>query len=179
MSAPTDVKDTEVTVALGDDVLGSFPVDNTIGTTSVLNDDYGTASVSVMLPADVPLGATVELTLTGAQTGTSVIVPVAIDRADSTTVGTPNKLFANSKGNGVIQYTTTVTAEGGVPVTGEVTIYDGEEPIATTALTAASAGVVTIKLPKLDKGEHDLSVAYAGSETVKPSTSETVTVVVK
>lgn len=177
MSTAADVKDAELVVSLGDQVLGTFPVTTTLGTDPY--DNLGTASVSVQLPADVPLGGTVELTLAGAQTGTSVIVPVAIDRAGSITVGTPNKLFANSKGNGVIQYTTTVTAEGGVPVTGEVTIYDGDEPIATTTLTAASAGVVTIKLPKLDKGEHDLSVAYAGSETVKPSTSETVTVVVK
>ena len=33
-------------------VLGTFPVDNTIGT--ALYDDYGTASVSVELPADAP-----------------------------------------------------------------------------------------------------------------------------
>ena len=179
MTAPSDVKDAEVVVSLGGERLGAFPVDNTVNTTTVLNDDYGTAAVSVTLPDDVPLGGSVELTLTGASTGTSVVVPVPIDRADSTTVGTPNKLFANSKGNGVIKYTTTVTAQFGAEVAGEVTIYDGDEPIATASLTGASAGTVTITLPKLGKGEHELSVAYAGSETVKPSTSEPVTLVVK
>ena len=179
MTAPTDVKDAEIVVSLDGERLGAFPVDSTVNTTTVLNDDYGTAAVSVTLPDDVPLGGSVELTLTGASTGTTVVVPVAIDRADSTTVGTPNKLFANSKGNGVIKYTTTVTAQFGAEVTGEVTIYDGDEPIATASLTGASAGTVTITLPKLGKGEHELSVAYAGSATVKPSTSEPVTLVVK
>lgn len=179
MSARGDVTDSEIVVSLDGEVLGAFPVDNTIGTTAVLNDDYGTASVSVTLPADVPLGGTVELTLSGANTGTSVVVPVTIDRADSTTVGMPNKVEANSKGNGVIKYTATVTAEFGAPVTGEVTIFDGDEVIATATLTASSEGVVKIKLPKLGKGTHELSAMYGGSDTVKPSTSETVTVVVK
>lgn len=175
MSTSADVKDTEIAVSLDGEVLGSFPVDNTIGTQ--VYDDYGTAAVSVVLPADVPLGGTVELTLTGASTGTSVIVPVTIDRADSTTVGVPNKVEANSKGNGVIKFTATVTAEFGAPVAGEVTIYDGDQAIATATL--GSKGVVKVTLPKLGKGTHALSAAYGGSDTVKPSTSEPVNVVVK
>ncbi|GAA5204386.1 5'-nucleotidase C-terminal domain-containing protein [Microbacterium jejuense] len=177
MSTAADLKDSEIAVSLDGLALGSFPVDNTIGT--AVYDDNGTASVSVTLPASVARGTTVELTLTGAQTGTSVVVPVAIDKADSTTVGMPNKTFANSKGNGVIQYKTTVTTEDGTPALGEATIYDGDEAIATVTLTARNGGVVQIKLPKLDKGSHPLSVVYGGSDTVKPSTSATVTVEVK
>lgn len=177
MSAAGDATDAEIVVSLDGEVLGSFPVDNTISTTSVLNDDYGTASVSVTLPADVPLGGTVELTLSGANTGTSVVVPVTIDRADSTTVGVPNKTKANSKGNGVIKFTTSVTAEFGAPVAGEVTVFDGDQAIATATLGAK--GVVKITLPKLGKGTHELSATYSGSDTVKPSSSEPVTVTVK
>lgn len=179
MSAPTDVKDTEIVVSLDGQQLGAFPVDNTIGGVTDLNDNYGTAAISVVLPSDVPLGGHVELTLTGAKTGTSVRVPLAIDKADSTTVGLPNKTFANSKGNGVIQYLTTVTAEFGAVVEGDVTIYDGDEAIATATLTAGNPATVQIKLPKLGKGTHSLWVAYEGSDTVKPSQSEPVTVVIK
>jgi len=177
MSTAADVKDSQITVSLDGVALGSFPVDNTIGTE--VYDNYGTASVSVQLPTSVARGTTVQLTLTGAQTGTSVVVPVAIDKADSTTVGTPNKTLANSKGNGVIQYRTTVTTEDGTPVTGDAIIYDGDEPIATVTLTAKNQGTIQIKLPKLGKGSHPLYVVYGGSDTVKPSTSETVTVEVK
>ncbi|MFH8252432.1 5'-nucleotidase C-terminal domain-containing protein [Microbacterium sp. B2969] len=177
LSTPADVKDTEVKVSLGDTVLGTFPLNNAIGTS--IYDDYGTASVSVVLPSTLTPGSSVTLTLTGASTGTSVVVPIAIDKADSTTVGLPNKTFANSNGNGVIQYETTVTAQWGTPVTGVVTIYDGAQPIATANLTAANNGVVKIKLPKLGKGDHPLSAQYSGSDTVKPSTSATVVVVVK
>lgn len=177
MSTAADVKDSEIAVSLGGVALGSFPVDNTIGT--AVYDDYGTASVSVTLPATVTRGTTVELTLSGARTGTSIVVPVAIDRADSTTVGTPNKTFANSNGNGVIQYAATVTTEDGTPALGTATIYDGETAIATVTLTAASKGSFQVKLPRLSKGSHPLSVVYGGSDTVKSSTSATVTVAVK
>lgn len=178
MTAPGDVKDTEIAVSLDGEVLGTFPVDNTVGT--AVYDDYGTASISVELPADVPLGSAVELVLTGAQTGTSVTVPVAIDRADSVTVGTPNKEFANSKGNGKIKFAVTVTAEFGAAVAGEIVVYDGDVQIATATLVATDeGGAAKITLPKLGKGEHELRAEYGGSDTVKPSASEPVTVVVK
>jgi 5'-nucleotidase len=75
MSAPADVKDTELTVSLDGEVLGTFAVDNTVGTTPF--DEHGTASVSVTLPKEVATG-TGTLTLTGARTGTEVLVPVEL-----------------------------------------------------------------------------------------------------
>lgn len=177
MSTAADVKDTEIVVSLDGEVLGTAPVSTILGTDPY--DNLGTAKVAVTLPADVPLGGHVELTLTGASTGTEITVPVAIDRADSTTVGMPNKVLANSKGNGVIQYTTTVTAQFGAPVAGDVTVYDGDLAIATATITPTSEGVAKIKLPTLTKGTHSLWVQYEGSDTVKPSQSAPVTVVVK
>jgi 5'-nucleotidase len=177
MSAPGDVTDSSVTVSLGGVQLGTFPVDNTIGVRPY--DDYGTADVSVTLPANVPLGGAVTLTLTGAQTGTSALVPVRIDKADSTATGTPNKVLAQSKGKGVIQYQGTITAQFGAAVTGVAKIYDGDQAIATVNVTAADNGVVRLKLPTLGKGSHPLTLVYEGSASVKPSTSATVTVVVK
>ncbi|MCC2031972.1 5'-nucleotidase C-terminal domain-containing protein [Microbacterium allomyrinae] len=174
MSPLSDAKDTEVVVSLGGEALGSFPLDNTIG--AAVYDDYGTASVSVALPADAPVGAA-EFVLTGATTGTSVIVPITtFDRADSVTVGIPNKLIAKQKS--AIQYTVIVVAEGGVRPTGEVTIYDGDAVIATATLTEQSRGIVKVKLPELDKGVHKLSASFAGSDAVRPSTSPKVPVLV-
>jgi 5'-nucleotidase len=175
MSNPDDVKDTEVVVSLDGETLGAFPLDNTIGT--AIYDDYGTASVSVVLPADATVGAT-ELVLTGAATGTTVTVPITtFDRADSTITGSVNKSTVNKKQP--VQFTVRVTAEGGVPVTGEVTIYDGAKVVATETLVADDEGRVKVKLPGLTSGVHELSASYAGSDTVRPSQSESVQVTVK
>lgn len=83
MSTAHDVKDTEVEVRLGDRVLGTATVDNTIGT--AVYDQYGTAAVDVVLPADVASGS-VTLTLVGAQTGTVARTVVEVDSGAPDTV---------------------------------------------------------------------------------------------
>jgi len=77
MSAPADLRDSAMKVSLGHKVLGAFPVDATLGT--AINDEYGTASVTVTLPK-APEGAQV-LTIIGATTGTEVSIPVTIAKA--------------------------------------------------------------------------------------------------
>jgi len=77
MSAPADLRDSSVKVSLGHQVLGTFPVDATLGT--AINDEYGTASVTVTLPKGHE-GSQV-LTITGATTGTKVSIPVTIVKA--------------------------------------------------------------------------------------------------
>jgi 5'-nucleotidase len=174
MSTAADLKDTTVDVSLGGVSLGSFPLDNTIGT--VISDDYGTASVSVKLPQNAPVGAT-SLTLTGATTGTSVIVPITtFDRADSTTLAWPNKLLA--KKGSAVQFTVQVKAEDGTAPTGLVTIYDRSTVLATVDLTAADKGRVKVKLPTLDRGLHLLWASYAGSDAVRPSNAPRVPLLV-
>ena len=79
MSTPDDVVDSEVEVRLGDDVLGTAPLDNTVG--SETDDHTGTAAVEVTLPADVAAGEA-ELTLVGTKTGTSMPVPVTVADAE-------------------------------------------------------------------------------------------------
>ena len=61
-STAADLKDAEVDGLAGRHVLGTFPVDNTIGT--AIFDEYGTASVDVVLPAGTP-GGEQTLTVTG------------------------------------------------------------------------------------------------------------------
>ncbi|MFD7078142.1 ExeM/NucH family extracellular endonuclease [Nocardioides sp. NPDC059952] len=70
-----DLTDSSVEIRLGDTVLGTAAVDNTIGT--VTYDNHGTASVSVTLPSTAPPGAN-QLTVVGSTTGTSVLVPITV-----------------------------------------------------------------------------------------------------
>jgi hypothetical protein len=62
---------------------------------------------------------------------------------------------------------------------GRVVVTDRGRAIGSANLTAASAGKVTVRLPKLARGRHVLVVKYAGSATVKPSQSAARTVVVR
>lgn len=79
MSSATDVTDTELTVSIDGAVLGSFPVDSTVGTDAF--DEHGTAAVSVTLPQRLEAGPAA-LTLTGAETGTEVVVPLEVTAAE-------------------------------------------------------------------------------------------------
>ena len=174
MSHPTDVKDTELVVSLGDAKLGSFPVTSVLSTD--LYDNQGTAQVSVQLPLDGPVGAT-SLILTGVSTGTSIEVPITtFDRADSTATGTANK--DKSKYGSAVQFTVRVSVEDGVLPTGEVTIYDGSTVLATVTMTEEEEGRIKVKLPTLGRGTHTLHAEYSGSDTVRPSETAPVTVVV-
>ncbi|SDH30417.1 5'-nucleotidase C-terminal domain-containing protein [Microbacterium pygmaeum] len=170
MSTAADVKDTEISVSLGGQVLGTFPVDNTIGT--AVYDDYGTAAISVALPADVPSGAA-ELVLTGAATGTEVTVPITVfEKEKSYTIGFPSKLLARQ--SATIQYTVVVASAAGAG-SGEVTVFDGATAIATTTVTNGTAKVT---LPPLGKGVHRLWASFAGNDQLKPSDSPKIPVLI-
>lgn len=53
--------------------------------------------------------------------------------------------------------------------TGKVRILKGTNKIAAGKLKAGNAGKVTLKLPKLAKGRHKLTVKYVGSKVVAPA----------
>ena len=72
MTAAGDLTDASVTVSLDGTQLGTADVTNTVGDPT--RDESGTASVSVTLPAGTT-GGTKILTVTGANTGTTVLVP--------------------------------------------------------------------------------------------------------
>ncbi|MFT4230600.1 MAG: 5'-nucleotidase C-terminal domain-containing protein, partial [Microbacterium sp.] len=159
MSTASDVKDTNVDVWLGATKLGSFALDNAIGTVGY--DDYGTAAVSVTLPARTANG-TATLVLTGAETGTSISVPVTVfTRAASVTVGWPSTFLA--KHGKPVAYTAYVVSKGAVP-TGTVTVYDGSQAIATATLETADKGAAKIVLPALGRGLHTLRAVYSGDD---------------
>lgn len=171
---------TEVTVSIAGTEVGTVPIDRTL---VPVTDEFGKASLAVTIPESAtggaPLGssatATLEITT---NTGTNFSVPISVfDRADSTVVGTVNKTTVNKKQP--VQYTVRVTAEGGVPVIGEVTIYDGDKAIETVTLDADDRGRVKVKIDGLTSGVHTLTASYAGSDTVRASESAPVQVTVK
>jgi predicted extracellular nuclease/2',3'-cyclic-nucleotide 2'-phosphodiesterase (5'-nucleotidase family) len=85
-STSPDVKDSQVEVRLGGVVVGTAPVDNTIGT--AVFDEYGTAAVTVTVPAGTPNGPAV-LKVTGTTTGTTFEVPITVATPAPTPDPTP------------------------------------------------------------------------------------------
>jgi 5'-nucleotidase len=176
----TEPRVTTVDVAIGGAAAGSGAVSLSLPSTH--GDGSGTATVAVTVPegmtGDAPAGTAAQVPLTvSTPTGTSleILIPV-FERADSATVGFANKIIA--KAQSAVKFTAIVFAEDGAPVVGDVTILDGDQVIATATLTEADRGVVKVKLPPLSKGVHQLSAAYAGSDSVKPSVSHAVPVLV-
>ncbi|NYI47721.1 5'-nucleotidase [Nocardioides aromaticivorans] len=114
MSTADDVKDTEVQVKLGDQVIGTATLDNTIGT--AVYDQYGTAAVDVVLPEDTPDG-NVTLSLVGAATGTESQLVIAVDAGEPAAVvnDTPPTV------TGTARVGRTLTATNGTWTPAEVT----------------------------------------------------------
>ncbi|KQW43882.1 hypothetical protein ASC77_20990 [Nocardioides sp. Root1257] len=174
MSTAADTKDTAVQVKLGSQVLGTAPLDNTVGTD--VFDEYGKAAVDVVVPADVVGGATA-LTLVGTDTGTQTRVPVTLVGAPPTepTASTV------SAGNVSVTYgkagTVTVTV-GPAGATGTVQLFDGAKKIGVATAVPAS-GITKVVLParSLKPGSHTLTAAYSGDDDFT-SGSDTFKVVV-
>lgn len=158
-STAADVKDTHVKVALGDQDLGTFPVDNTIGTATF--DEYGKADVTVELPDGTPAGEAV-LTVTGVTTGTSV--PVTVTVADLTPTSVESSAGSLTYGtDGTVDVTVTPST-----ATGTVTVSNGLSTVGSATLTDGSAAV-SIPGTALEPGSYTLTVRYSGDSAHQPS----------
>lgn len=178
----SDVKDTELQVKLGDQVLGTAPVDNTIGT--AVYDPYGTAAVDVVLPASTP-GGVVTLTLVGPQTGTEVRVPVAVtgsvvtpptgQQAVTLTVKTKPKKAVVGKTRPRVAVTLVDAA--GKPVTGTVTVKAKGQKVRTVTVVDGRA---TVRLKAFARaGKKKVVVTFPGTATYLPATVTTTIRVVR
>jgi 5'-nucleotidase len=175
MSAPTDKRDQEVTVSLGDEVLGTFPVTTTLEAPADANsnDEVGRASVSVVLPDDVAAGE-VALTATGATTGTTatVTVPVASGELPTSTVSATAGPFVYGRAGSV-----DVTVDP-TEATGDVQVFEGEKLLGEQTLTDGAA-TVAVPARTLKPGSHTLRVVYVGDERFQGSETELTVVVGK
>ncbi|GAA1533070.1 ExeM/NucH family extracellular endonuclease [Nocardioides humi] len=142
MSATGDRQDGEVQVKLGEEVLGTFTVNNDASTTAY--DNIGSASVSVTLPQDVPGGAH-ELTLYGPVTETAVPVRIEVPEAPETPV--VSNSVPTVSGDPRVGQTLTATAGTWTPTPDSVGFqwYANGVPItggtsATLRLTGAQSG---------------------------------------
>ena len=175
MSTAADVKDSEITVKLGKKVLGTAPVDSTVGTDPY--DNTGTAHVDVTLPTRADTGAT-SLTLVGSDTGTRVHVPLKIKKAVPTlkVVVTPDRIVA---GKTKALVTVKVVAPNDIPVTGEASIqwssgHEGQGVGGTLVDGKFKARLPVFKKP----GTKTLTVKYGGSDQLAKVT-DTVTITVR
>lgn len=165
MSAPGDVTDPELTVSLGDQVLGTAAVDSTAGTEPY--DTIGTAAVAVELPADVPAGATT-LTLSGAATGTEVTVPVEVtEPAQATPTVTVDGPEVIKHKKGLARLDVTVGSDGAAP-TGTVEAVVGGRVLDTADL---ADGAATLVVGPFAKGTVDVEVRYSGDAATEAASA--------
>jgi len=158
-STAADLKDSSVAVSLGSTPLGTFGVDNTVGT--AITDEYGTASVSLTLPAGVPAGQQ-NLTVTGVQTGTTTTVPITVSQPVNTTttlsVSAPSQTYGTSSPRTL---TATVTRSDGAAADGMVRF---ESSGTVLAIVAVSSGQASYQLPStLSAGTLQLTATFVPS----------------
>ncbi len=167
MTGPTDVVDTEVTVSLGEEVLGTFPVTTTLSPAGNANsnDEAGKASVSVELPADAAAGDAM-LTVVGEATGTTVEVPVSIEGGE-TPVVTPEMTVERlpqgriNAGSTKVRLGVTLTAPDQT-VTGDVRVRGhGKGDLKTLTDGSVRFNLGTFGKP----GRKTITVVYRGTDT--------------
>ena len=198
MSTSADTKDTEIQVKLGDQVIGTATLDNTIGTAP--HDQYGTASVDVVLPEDTAEG-NLELRLVGAQTGTVARTVIAVESAQVTPVenqtlptisGTPRvgKVLTASDGTWT-PAPETVTYQwfaGGLPIAGataktlRLTGPQAGKQI-TVRVTASAAGhtdgtATSLPTAPVARGPVTVSLRTSPSRVIVRNTRATVSITV-
>ena len=165
-----DLQDSHVVVSLGDQELGTFEVNNAKGTE--VFDNYGKASVDVVVPSGTPAGEAV-LTVTGQDTGTTTTVPVQVAASGSTVDATATPDTVKVK-KGTTDIDVAVTSDA-VP-TGEVVVLDGDTELGREPLVA---GAATVTVGPFDSvGTKALTVRYLGDSATEASeTTVDVTVV--
>ncbi|GAB3195184.1 hypothetical protein GCM10027062_01520 [Nocardioides hungaricus] len=170
MTGAGDAQDGEVVVSVGDRELGSFPVDNTVAP-GATGDEAGTASVSVRLPARLPIGRR-DVTVRGADTGTLVFIPVTFEQNASSisAKATPKRVVARRT-----KPTIHVSVRsGGQGATGRVEIRTAGR----TWTRRLTGGKATVRLPAFRAaGRKQVRIRYLGNDSTQPSrASVTITV---
>jgi 5'-nucleotidase len=160
-----DKTDSEITVSAGDVTLGTFPVDNTIGTGKF--DEVGTASVSFTVPQGVANGAQ-QLTITGLTTGTVVTVPVEFDAPKtvasvSASVAPDHVVVDRTKPRIKVS-----VRAGDAPAAGKVNVFVNGHAYEATL----NNGKATVTLPSFrTTGKKEIRVKYLGNDSTKQAST--------
>ncbi|WP_460799087.1 bifunctional metallophosphatase/5'-nucleotidase [Nocardioides pacificus] len=162
-TGPADVRDDAVEVLLQGKSLGTFAVDNTIGTAQF--DEHGTASIEAVLPRYA--GDPDSVTVVGAKTGTKVEIPIATKWMPKLTsvvkvTRSPKKVYAKkTRPTMKVQ----VSAEG-EQVTGWVKVRTGGNQYVRRVVD----GVATLKVgPYATRGVKRVVIRYTGNAMTKSS----------
>jgi 5'-nucleotidase len=167
----TATQPTTVSLAIGDAVVGTAPIDPAIVSTT---DEVGRAAATATIPSGVSGAQTLTITVPGTDTKVSVPITVADatpppTKVSSVTLGWANTVLASH--NSPLTYTVTVAAQKGVEASGTVVVLDRGKQIATVTLKAGDGGKAKVTLPKLKAGFHLLTAVYGGSDKVTGSSS--------
>jgi hypothetical protein len=117
------------------------------------------------LDAGHRLAARVTATSTGYAPGSATSATRTVPRlASKVTATTAPRVTVRGRARLTVTITVPLTT-----ATGKVSVTDGKRKLLTKAVTAAGRGSVTIKLPRLRKGKHVLTVRYLGTPEIAPS----------
>ncbi|GAA4714770.1 ExeM/NucH family extracellular endonuclease [Nocardioides conyzicola] len=164
MSGPGDVKDSEVTVKIGDATIGTATLDNAPQSALPGFDTTGKAAVDVVLPAGLPDGTTT-LRLVGATTGTEVPVDITVDDGVDDI-----QILATNDFHGRIQNDATSASAGAAVLAGAVKQLRAANPETVFAAAGDLIGASTFESfiakdkPTIDSlNEAGLEVSAAGN----------------
>ncbi len=163
-SGPNDLRDSQIEVRIADEVVGTVAVDNTIGTAPF--DEYGKASVDVVVPATVNPGTRV-VTLIGDRTGTRVTAPITVAKRTSTLTASASPATVRHKQNGTV-VTATVVASGATP-TGTVVAAQSGRVVGAGEMVNGAARIEVGPLKAV--GPASLTLRYSGDDTTSPASA--------
>jgi hypothetical protein len=115
-------------------------------------------------------------TADGWASGAATSAPVKVALMKSTTTASTSTPTITQKQRAVINVKVDL-ADYGVDL-GSVQVFDGKKSLAKVALKANGDGTVTIRLKKLKKGKHKISVRYLGNSYTEPSKAKPIKIVV-
>jgi len=90
-----------------------------------------------------------------------------VAKVGSTTTASLAKKKIRARKHGIVYVHS--TAPAGIAITGTVRVYDGSRLIKSVTLAASDGGRKTIKLPRLKRGRHSITVKYAGNTQLTAS----------
>ncbi len=127
--------------------------------------------------AGLPVSVRVTATVSGKQPGTAESGALSVTKLTSATTASVAKKKITQRERGVLTVKVTLL-DFGVSL-GEVQVKDGTKVIANPGLQTGKNGVLTIRLKKLKKGKHKLTITYLGSVSTLSSSAKVTIKVVK